>query len=379
MGKRLKISSKNENGPVEMRGWGMEEVKDGLSVRVLDTMVVDRQAREINGTKRWLYFETLDRFSTGELLVCVWMVPDENYVEGCFSGYRFSIDGGRTWSRRYVKGPMGWCKHAFKDGRLMELSYMAVADPLDQNRSFTGILTWLSEGGRKVCQEEMRLRFPFPVKLTPQPPTTTPVQLCGFVFCRSIIEMPEGDLLASMYGRFEGDELDRSILVKSIDQGRSWDYLSTVCEGVTIQSLTGDRDLEGANEPSVLRLNDGALLSVFRTRSYREMYQCWSRDGGKTWTHPVSAGVPGVLPKLLLLNNGVLACSYGRPGVHIMFSLDGTGREWRHHTDIPLNDRGSTCYTDLLEVKPGELLLLYDTQDKEFMDVRLTRLLVERT
>ena len=91
------------------------------------------------------------------------------------------------------------------------------------------------------------------------------------------------------------------------------------------------------------------------------MLQSWSSGEGRTWTRPVSAGVGSVLSKLLLLSNGVLACSYGRPGVHLMCSLDGTGREWTHHTEVPLEGRASTCYADMLEMEPGEIFLVFDS------------------
>ena len=61
-----------------------------------------------------------------------------------------------------------------------------------------------------------------------------------------------------------------------------------------------------------------------------------------------------------LLSNGVLACSYGRPGVNIMFSLDGTGNGWTKHTAIFSGN--STSYTSFAEVAPGRLLLIFDAR-----------------
>ena len=97
------------------------------------------------------------------------------------------------------------------------------------------------------------------------------------------------------------------------------------------------------------------------------MQQSFSTDGGHTWTRPAKAGVEGVAPDMHLLSNGVLACSYGRPGVNIMFSTDGTGNRWSHHTSIfngvtavsSTADK-STCYTGFAEVSPGRLLLIFD-------------------
>ena len=60
----------------------------------------------------------------------------------------------------------------------------------------------------------------------------------------------------------------------------------------------------------------------------RYMGEAWSLDDGKTWTPPVSTGFRGVAPHLRLLSNGLLACTFGRPGpVTIMFSAD-EGKKW---------------------------------------------------
>ena len=68
---------------------------------------------------------------------------------------------------------------------------------------------------------------------------------------------------------------------------------------------------------------------------------------------------------MLLMDNGVLACSYGRvecrpsAGVEISFSTDN-GRSWGSRTVI--HDGPSEGYTDMIEIRSGELLCLYDTQ-----------------
>ena len=75
--------------------------------------------------------------------------------------------------------------------------------------------------------------------------------------------------------------------------------------------------------------------------------------------------VCGVRPRLRQLSNGVIACSYGRVtsppslGDQIIFSTDG-GQTW---TDPTVLYHGpSTGYTCMLEIRPNELLLVYDTQ-----------------
>jgi hypothetical protein len=123
----------------------------------------------------------------------------------------------------------------------------------------------------------------------------------------------------------------------------------------------------------MVRLKDKRLFCIMRTGDDGLMYQTWSADDGKTWTTPVSSEAKGVDPHLRMLSNGMLACSYGRPGpVTVMFSLDGTGRVWSNHTTIfegsgqpagkgdQSSRRRSTCYSDVIEVAPNRLLVVYD-------------------
>ena len=91
--------------------------------------------------------------------------------------------------------------------------------------------------------------------------------------------------------------------------------------------------------------------------------QARSTDGGKTWGEFKETGSLGVDPDLWLMSNGVLACSYGRPGNRIMFSIDGTGKEWADRLKIYEYTRGSFGYTGIVEVEPNKLLFVYDRHD----------------
>ena len=78
--------------------------------------------------------------------------------------------------------------------------------------------------------------------------------------------------------------------------------------------------------------------------------------------HPV-----GVQPRLLLLANGVVALAGGGghddyPGRRnlIVFSMDGKGEKWSHHTMLGAPTKVTTGYTDIVEVGPGKLLYVYD-------------------
>ena len=170
------------------------------------------------------------------------------------------------------------------------------------------------------------------------------------------VQEADGDLLVTAHARFAGEEKLRVIVLRSRDKGRHWEYLATVAYDPHLPT-------EGFTEPVLTQLAQGDLLVVMRTEGHQPLMQSRSFNGGRTWTPPQPTGVAGVAPDLHLLSNGVLACSYGRPGNNLMFSADGTGRVWTHHT--ALFDYGaaphSSGYTSFCEIEPGVLLFVFDT------------------
>jgi hypothetical protein len=107
---------------------------------------------------------------------------------------------------------------------------------------------------------------------------------------RRIIEMPNGDLLTTMYGRLKGDNTPsgylysmkktRVMLFKSANKGLHWNMISTVA--------VGNVGTEGFGEPVITRISHGPyagrLLCFMRTG--RELYETFSDDGGFTWAPP---------------------------------------------------------------------------------------------
>jgi len=227
---------------------------------------------------------------------------------------------------------------------------------------------------------------------------------------RSILELPGGDLLTTLYCRFEGDSAasgymptmlkSRTVVVRSRDHGASWAYLATV----GVDSGVGT---EGFAEPVLARVSQGAhagrLICIMRTG--RQLHQAHSDDNGVTWEHPQPMRLPGldiyrvqdweglfgydpkapdfvprdemngsmVDPELIEMRDGTLVCGFGlrapekrykqdwhtpRNGNYLAFSCDG-GDSWSHIVQYR-SGAPTTQYMGVREIRPGVLYVVYD-------------------
>lgn len=132
----------------------------------------------------------------------------------------------------------------------------------------------------------------------------------------SAIQVSDGSILWATYHK--SDEKRRFYglgIWRSSDRGESFELASLV---------NTDHDID---ETSIAELPNGRLVTISR----RQGDICWSDDGGRAWTDPVSTGVELYDPHLLVMPCGVLACfhgSYGAGGLRVMLSAD-EGRTWR--------------------------------------------------
>lgn len=159
--------------------------------------------------------------------------------------------------------------------------------------------------------------------------------------------------IASMQTRFYGDNGQRSILVQSIDDGRSWQFKSTI-------SHEFNRLIDGNCEPALARAADGSLLCIMRRAGNEPLAQTRSIDQGITWSPATLIQNPGhgIDPDLLLLDNGILVCSHGRPGIHLMFSPDGSGQSWTQPHSVA--DCRTSGMMSIAPIGPDKILAVYD-------------------
>ncbi len=114
-------------------------------------------------------------------------------------------------------------------------------------------------------------------------------------FDRHIFDAGGGKILAVVYGASP-----YAYLMQTTDEGNTWTHFSTIGKG---------------DEPGVARITPQEWTALLRQDSWAPLHQVWSHDGGKTWSQPVVLEEGSVDPDVLVMSNGVLACSYGRPNV----------------------------------------------------------------
>lgn len=247
------------------------------------------------------------------------------------------------------------------------------------------ISAWRSTDELKTVRKEEAIVY------VPNGPTRDRVrpEWYGLFVHRTLLKMPDGIWLMTMYGNFVDDNLppqdedavketrfmSRSFVVSSTDRGRTWHYRASIAI-----PRAGDPVGEGFVEPTMTLLEDGRLLAVMRTGHHFPLYASWSSDAGKTWTAPLYTGLDRACdPHLIRLRDGRLALSWGRrypegwsrvvpggdqsrfkyPGVgfaNLAISNDN-GRTWMNHK---IAQNAGSGYSTIYEVEPNVLFLQVD-------------------
>jgi hypothetical protein len=312
--------------------------------------------------------------------------PAKRYASHSAMGTVISRDGGANWTRLPLKaGENGLNLEGgaiqLRDGSLLALDTYVTPGP--QPGTGCGQL-YFSTDDWHTLQGAVEITFNLPgVRFTGssddggRPHTAMRLH-------RRILELPNGDLLTTLYGWCEGDttpaayvttmKKTRVMLVRSTNRGRHWDLVSTVAVDPAVGT-------EGFDEAVLIRLSHGPHPGrlICQMRTGREQREAVSDDGGRTWTpayprvyagldvyrteqwvemfrgvkdkagHPIENNPNELIgavvdPDLLELRSGVLVASFGvrvppracwpraeHPwnGSYLAFSLDH-GATWSH-------------------------------------------------
>jgi hypothetical protein len=291
-----------------------------------------------------------------------------------------SFDGRKTWQEwkqgaEQGRGPVteGSCVQ-LRDGRI--LLFDVHAEHKGGKRFEANF--WTSQDAFKTLQGPQTFSFMLPeAEVNSFDDRGEPIS--RMYVRRSIIELQNGDLLATAYGHFEADKFaseynpkmykTRAFLLRSNDQGKNWKYVSTIASGPVEQ--------EGFGEPVMAQLKHGPragrLICQMRTGRETPIYQCESDDEGQSWTraYPLlwrysrfgrTHSIVGTDPDIIEMHDGTLVMSFGHKpdyrehGNYLAFSTDH-GDNWGAVTR--LSSTPTAAYTGVREVSPGELFVAY--------------------
>lgn len=146
----------------------------------------------------------------------------------------------------------------------------------------------------------------------------------------------------------------RSFAIFSDDHGKTW-------------MMSDDVNQPASNEAMAVELEDGQVMMNIRMQDgkVRRRLVCLSDDGGKTWQTPYidyTLKNPVCQASILMLESGELAFvgpndEIDRKNLSLWKMKDG---EWLNPWLIY---RGPSAYSDITEVAPGELLILFEADD----------------
>lgn len=173
-----------------------------------------------------------------------------------------------------------------------------------------------------------------------------------------VVESTNGTLLAFGYGRWAASEtLDSTFQFRSGDGGATWSAWTRMANGPA-----AGRHYQ---EPTVIRLSNGALLAALRygTRDQIGVQASW--DEGDTWSLPTPKFTGWGRPNLLELSTGPVVAIYRSPTLpHAALYRTSLNRggTWSSPTALntPLN---WMSYAAMVETAPGLAVCVLGTED----------------
>lgn len=282
-----------------------------------------------------------------------------------------SKDGGKTWPGKTVFDDETYRFsqtqdvpfRQLRDGTLLATIYSWAVSPLPMRFPGTRPFSYTFEGLSTLVSrdngETWSARRPLTVKDLPPLSTRVPP-----------VELPDGTLVMAVYDegpKRSGLDWSRCWAIRSNDRGLTWHSPALIAED--------PNHLRNFEEPSLVRLKSGKLLTMIRITSGRSplrpdsvegyLWQSESNDDGRTWSKPVKTSIWGYPADVIELKDGRLLCTYGyrqKPfGVRAVISRDA-GKTWDIDRAIVLRDDGGTRdlgYPSSVEFPDGRVLTVY--------------------
>jgi hypothetical protein len=329
---------------------------------------------------------------------------DGRIVVGKKSNSYWSYDNGHTWE----PGPENIFEKATIDmgnGEILSLGRNTKRRPDGRfdAKIIRSIDNWETVNQEKAIVDIPRASFTV---------TGSGGRVDGFLFHHGILGLKNGDLIASMYGNYEGDvelcagypaELGqrkyRTIVVFSKDKGKTWgDPVLVAYDKMLGRGIPDDHHMvgksipesrvsrttvvpavtmEGFRESDLVQAANGDLICVMRSGGRNPvpeanlfptpLYCSRSSDNGKTWSPPAQIADRGVSPYAVTMSNGIIVCTYSRPGNWLIFS-DDHGKSWKGA--FQFGPGGATNY--IVEAAPDTIQVFYEVEENDEDRVRAT-------
>lgn len=187
----------------------------------------------------------------------------------------------------------------------------------------------------------------------------------------NLVELPDGRILAPLYGVKRFGELSRCLVMCSEDTGRSWRFHGDV------PHLDGHHFVE----PFLYRAPSGRLDMLMRTqldflkipfdRTYRNLHAASSFDNGKTWGNPCETGLfcPNPVHALPVAGNKV-CITFGQRRDPMGIEALVTDAEHPVLSDsvkrmvLPTKS-GDLGYTSAVSLRDSSVLIVYYLTDQD--------------
>jgi hypothetical protein len=202
-----------------------------------------------------------------------------------------SRDGGKTWTRQPIPPGDNWFNNEggmvqLRDGTILGLDTYVVPgarEGVGLGQLYTSRDDWRTVGKAEEAVFDLpNVNFRASKDDGGHPHEAQRLH-------RRILELPNGELLTTLYGQYYGDATPatyqplmmkaRVMLLRSTDRGRNWKLVGTIAVDPSVGT-------EGFNEPVLERISQGPragrLLCFMRTG--RELREAFSDDGGATWS-----------------------------------------------------------------------------------------------
>ena len=171
----------------------------------------------------------------------------------------------------------------------------------------------------------------------------------GSAVCAPVVELPGGDLLIPLFGRFRGEADISSTVSRSVDGGASWSHLATIATGGGMQWT----------EPNLVVLSTGSVLCLIRQNATpRSIYVSTSDDAGVSWSDPAPVFEGNGRPAIIEPEEGCLVTMYRSPSGQTVCRVSVTqGRTWGH--EILVDDTGVYDYAQMARSPEGPIYCAY--------------------